>query len=209
MVFFLLQAIIPSFNLGFNIIWPIALILVGVGTAAKERKIDLWNILIAFIGLWFLLLNLNIINNDYKEIFWPIIIILVGLSIFINAIKIKKNREIVKTISNNKALNYNAVFSGIEEKIITKDFKGANIYAVFGGVDLDLREIEIKDDVVINVTSIFGGTDLFLPENKYNIKVTNNSIFGGTENKNKSEHQENRKTIYINAVSVFGGTDIK
>lgn len=205
-ILFLMQAVIPDFDIQFGIIWPIILILIPINELLKRKKIDLFMSIILFIGIWFLLFNLNYIPDNLRDIFWPIVIILVGFSIVFNTVKIKKIQK--KSVSKAEA-NYYGIFSGSEEKVSTNDFKGTNVYAIFGGVDLDLRDVKLKqEEVVINVYSIFGGADILVPEG-YNIVVNSSAIFGGNDNKSKNTYDDKNKTIYINCISAFGGTEIK
>ena len=189
-VLLLLEALVPDFSVNFGIVWPLILILIAIYQTFKRKKLDLFMGIVLFIGIWFLLLNLGILSDVYTDIFWPIIIILVGISLIFNTFKIRK---INKKVSTKGSANYYGIFSGCEERVRTNDFKGTNIYSVFGGVDLDLREAQIREEeIVINVYSIFGGTGLLVPDNK-----TTNAF------------KEGNKTIYINCISAFGGTEVK
>ena len=107
-------------------------------------------------------------------------------------------------------LQYNGVFGGVEEIVKTDDFKGLNANAVFGSVELDLRDIELKDEnCAINLSSIFGGITILLPEN-YNVVIGESmAIFGGTDNKFKNKNEEGKKTIYVNARVIFAGIELK
>lgn len=141
----------------------------------------------------------------------PIIIIIVGLScIFKNAIRSKVNQkidEINKKNNNIEKKEYASTFSGQKLNFASDKFEGCSLSAVFGGLELDLRNSIIKEDVVINASSVFGGITIFTPEN-VNIKVVSNSIFGGVGNK-KASSEKAKVTIYINAKCLFGGVDIK
>ncbi len=90
-----------------------------------------------------------------------------------------------------------------------KNLNGADLTAVFGGVNCDLRKAIINQDQVINCSSIFGGIDILVPEN-VKVKVKSSSIFGGVSDhrKNRTESQD-VKVIYINATCIFGGVEIK
>ena len=70
-----------------------------------------------------------------------------------------------------------------------------------------MREVKIKEDVVINASSVFGGIDIIVPDD-VNIKIKSNSIFGGVNNKKKN-NEDKKYTIYVNASCLFGGVDIK
>ncbi len=170
------------------------------------------NLIGLIIGVLLLLSCQNII--EFK-IVWkltlPIIIIIIGLScIFKNVIGNKINQkidEINKKNKNKEGNEYASTFSGQKLNFANEKFEGCTISAVFGGLDLDLRNSVIKEDVVIKASAIFGGITIIAPEDA-NIKVVSNSIFGGVSN--KKENQEKTKvTIYVNATCLFGGVDIK
>ena len=108
----------------------------------------------------------------------------------------------------NTLKNYYGIFSGLEERVTDSNFKGANIYSVFGGVDLDLRSLEPKEDITINAYSIFGGTSIFVNDN-YKVKLNSFSLFGGNENKSLSNSQKKSHMLTVNCISIFGGTEIK
>ena len=46
-----------------------------------------------------------------------------------------------------------------------KVFRGAELNAIFGGIDYDLRGAVIEPDCAIKATAIFGGIDIIVPEN--------------------------------------------
>ena len=211
-----------------NLFWGILLIIVGV--LFLGRNMDWWDFSIFFHGWWtlflivpsvislvrregvgtsFLILVLGVLmllaSQEIIEwsiiwkIFVPVIIIVVGLSIiFANrTVKEKKVRENAKT--------YTAVFSGIDERLgeIKNDFK---VTAIFGGVELDLRDVTLKEDVVIDCFTLFGGIDIRLPKN---VKIVINGlpIFGGIENKYRDDEFA-KVTVYINHTTIFGGVDL-
>lgn len=206
-ILFLLENIIPTFEIDFALVWPVILIIIAIGKMIKERKLDIFTSMILLIGIWYLLYNMMIIKAPFTDVFWPVMLIVLGISIVWNNSKFKKG---IKKISKNNAslVSYYGIFSGVEERIKTEDFKGANLYSIFGGIDLDISKIELKEDITINIYSIFGGTDLRIPEN-VNIKINASAFFGSNENKASNIEKKGNKTIYINCVSIFGGTEIK
>ena len=169
------------------------------------------NIIGLFIGITLLLSCQNLIEFDLIAKLWfPAILVCIGASIiFKDTIGGKVNEEIKKL--NEKRTNQNeycATFSGQDLKYDQEKFTGADLTAVFGGIECDLRKAIIESDVVINTSSIFGGIDIFVPEN-VKVKVKSSSIFGGVSNKKKHSEKAEAHTIYINATCLFGGVDIK
>ena len=67
---------------------------------------------------------------------------------------------------------------------------------------------ETANAVVINTCSVFGGIDIYVKEDT-KVLIKSTSLFGGVENKKKTETNDKSKTIYINAFCMFGGVDIK
>ena len=163
------------------------------------------------IGILLLLGCQNIIDFSLIwKLIVPIIIFVIGLSLIFKNIFSKKISKEFKKL--NKKLGDEAdtvaIFSGQELNLEGNDFKGKNLCAIFGGIDLDLRNAKIKEDVVINATAIFGGIDIYVSDD-VNVVIKSNSFFGGAENAKKATNKEKKHTIYLNAMCIFGGIDIK
>lgn len=154
------------------------------------------------IGILLLLACQNIINfSMILRISIPVLIIMIGL-VFI----FKKN-ECSKKGTNDNLPEYIGIFGGTENKV-ADNFKGCSCITVFGGVDLDLSEATITEDIIIECVSVFGGIDIKVPDN-VNIKISGAPIFGGVENRSFKKPDVNAFTIYINYVCVFAGIELK
>ncbi len=101
------------------------------------------------------------------------------------------------------------MFSGQKVKV-TEAFKAKELTAVFGGIDFDMRDAKLKEDVAIEADAIFGGITIFVPEGA-NVEVCSTSLFGGASDKRGSSKKDEKKTptIYVDATAVFGGVEIK
>ena len=191
--------------------WWTLFIIIPCFTGLFNEKEKTGNIIGLIIGISLLLSCQNILEFDLIAKLWfPAILVCIGASIiFKDTIGGKVNEEIKKL--NEKRANQNeycATFSGQDLKYDQEKFTGADLTAVFGGIECDLRKAIIESDVVINTSSIFGGIDIFVPEN-VKVKVKSSSIFGGVSNKRKHVENAEAHTIYINATCLFGGVDIK
>ena len=186
-----------NFSVFFDGWWTLFLIIPSLISIVRRESIAC-SFLILVLGVLMLLASQNVIEwSMIWKIFVPMIIIVIGLSIIFG------NRKVRKTKSNAK--EYVAIFSGVDEVIgeIKSDFR---ITSVFGGVELDLRDANLKEDLVIDCFTLFGGIDIRLPKD-VKVEVNGLPIFGGVEN--KYHDIENAKvTVYINHTTIFGGVDL-
>lgn len=215
-----------------SVIWGVIIIIVGV--IFLGNNLGIWNVDFFFKGWWTLFIIVPSLIGIFKKdgllssclglaigillllaswdfidwsmvgkIFIPILLILIGISFIFkpNISKIKKNR--VTGLDE-----YFGIFSSTEEKVSEK-FQGARCVTVFGGVELDLTNAKIDEDIVIDCICVFGGVNIKVPNNVV-IKTSGVPIFGGVENKyNDVNTVKRRKTIYVNYVCVFGGIEIE
>ena len=179
-----------------------------IGLFNDEDKVG--NLIGLLVGGILLLACRDVINFSLIwKLLVPGILVIIGISIIFKDVIGGKVTEEIKRINEKqgKENSHTATFSGQEVRC-DEEFKGADLTAVFGGIDYDLRNAIFKEDSVINTTSIFGGIDIFVPED-VKVKVKSLSIFGGVSDKKKRNEQPDSHTIYINATCLFGGVDIK
>lgn len=182
--------------------WTLFIIIPSIfGLYEKGNKISA--ILGVLIGVLLMLAARNIISwSTVGKIFLPVLLIILGISMVL-----KRNFKIKKSTNNDVGNKHIAIFSGTEANMANKKFEGTDVLAVFGGVELDLRQAIIEKDIVINCTTIFGGIDIILPDN-IKVETSGIPIFGGIENKRKRFNDDKEITVYINYVCVFAGIDI-
>ena len=182
-----------------TLIWGLIITIVGV--IFLGNSLNFWNISIFFRGWWTLFIIVPSLIGLFKKqtIVSSILGLIIGISLIVSS-------SIKKKIKNKNNPEYISIFSGRDEKL-TGSFKGANIISIFGGVDLDLRKTEIKDDITIDCLTVFGGIDLKLPSN-VKVKLTGTPIFGVVENL-KDDENEKSPTVTINYICIFAGIDIK
>jgi Cell wall-active antibiotics response 4TMS YvqF len=118
--------------------------------------------------------------------------------------------------SSEPRLNEVNVFWGGRRRVISKNFQGGEIVAIFGGFEIDLTEADFQaNQIVIEVVTIFGGGEIRVPPN-WEVLVDSVGIFGGTGDRTNhpagqtsvSSAQPTKKLI-IKGVSIFGGLTLK
>ena len=172
-----------------------------VGVLTLRNRNWLWGALWMVIGLAigahaFLHINVNI-----WRMLWPLVLITIGLAIIFNLSQ-RQRGSAKKSTDDNMV----ASFSGNTRKI-KGEFAGNSLSAVFGGVDLDLRQAKIEDDAVIDIFVLCGGINIIFPDNVIvNTQVT--SILGGVDDKTNAAKTA-KKTVYIRGDCVLGELEIK
>ena len=165
------------------------------------------------VGVLLLLSAREIITWDMiVKLVIPAIIVLIGIKLIANAFLEKKTEKIEESLKKNADSldNVFCIFTGEEVKMEGKVFRGAELNAIFGGIDYDLRGAVIEPDCAIKATAIFGGIDIIVPEN-VKVRVKSTGIFGGTSNKARrpDDGAEDVITLYVSSLALFGGVDIK
>ena len=199
---------IMHINIFFDGWWTLLIIVpctIGLFTE-REKTGNLFGIVIG--GLLLLCCRDILSFSVLWKLLVPAIIVIVGLKLVLTGLFGNKANEIIKQqkLEGKAPKTCCAVFSGYDLNYNGEVFEGAELTAVFGGIECDLRNAIIEKDCAIHISAIFGGIDILVPNN-VNVKVTANSIFGGVSN--KTAVHPNAPTVYIGGTCIFGGVDIK
>ncbi len=145
--------------------------------------------------------ELDLIRFDFSDILFPAIVI--GSGIYLLMPKAGKHPV------GNDYIRQLALFSGADIHCNSQDFKGADLMAVFGGLDVDLRDVTVFDrPAKIDVFTAFGGIDIIVPED-HTVKIKGLPLFGGWSNKANKSIASEEADIIISAFVIFGGMDVK
>lgn len=183
----------------------------AISLITEKEKLSSLGFLVA--GVILLLAAQNVFSYDvaWKAIL-AVALILIGVMIIWKSIFHSNNdKEVakkVKDLKDDKKMDSQmAVFSGSDRVYNDEVFGGANIAAVFGGANLDLRKAKFEKDTAIKAYCLFGGIEIKVPEN-VQIKMRSGFIFGGISDDRKGETEKGKYTIYIDASGGFGGVTI-
>lgn len=208
-VLFALNALeITTIDVFFDGWWTLFIILpCTIGLITEKGKVG--NLIGIGIGVFLLLCAQDIIDFSLVwKLLLPVVIVIIGAKMIFSGLF---DNKAIKLLSETKkkgatTASGTAVFSGCDLNCEGQIFEGAELTAVFGGVDCDLRRAVIDHDCAIRASSVFGGIDIFVPAD-INVKVSSVGIFGGVSNKTAA--RKDAPTLYISAVCVFGGVEVK
>lgn len=189
--------------------WPVILIALGLWILiTSEFRSALGGLILIGVGVVFLLINLNVLREDAWSYAWPAAIILVGLWVILRP----RHRVDGGKLPEIKANDLDAanVFSGSKRIVTSQSFRGGRASAVFGGMQIDLRQAGLdQGQATIEVTAIFGGIEIFVPET-WTVVVDATPILGGVDDKRQvAASGETKGTLHIKATAILGGIEIK
>jgi predicted membrane protein len=198
-----------------RIVFSWEMLLIAIGLVNIFWRQSLWaGIILIGIGGFFLLVNFYHMPFSTWQLFLPALIILVGLKMIFGPHDMGK-RMFKEPIFNHSVGNEDffediAIFGGGERKVVTPNFKGGRMVAMFGGSKVDLTHCNIApgDRPMVEVVSIFGGSGLLVPSD-WNVKVEVFNIFGGYVDKRIASQVDYNKTLIIKGVTIFGGGEVK
>jgi hypothetical protein len=102
-----------------------------------------------------------------------------------------------------------AIFGGVTRTGRWRVRKKIQAFALFGGMDLDLRDAVFEAPVVeIAGFWCFGGLDMKLPEG-IDVRDQTAGIFGGTDVRDIGDPAPGAPTLVIKGVALFGGVSVR
>jgi len=97
-----------------------------------------------------------------------------------------------------------AVFDGIDLKSRAKAFKGGSMLAWFGGIEVDLREVQLAPGAKLAVNTFFGGIALKTPPG-WRIESTAKSVAGGVDVRTPAQGDPTAPVLTLEGMACFGG----
>ena len=186
-------------------VWAAGLVLAGLVTIVSSRKLltRAWGLLLMAAGVSIGLNAYGVIDVSIWKLFWPVVLIAVGLMMVFSIGSANRKRAEESSTDDNEKV---AIFYG-EQSRVRGDYTGGSATAIFGGVDLDLRQANIKDGAIIDVFTFCGGININLPDDVI-VKNEVRGVLGGSDDKTMSKPSA-KKTIYLRGECVLGGLEIK
>jgi len=186
--------------------WPLVIVAAGLFTLAERPPSVLRGALLVAAGALLLLFSTNVLDDNAWDYVWPAAIVVAGAVILLRW----SGRAIPRGANPEDVVRSTAIFSGSKLVSAARQFRGAWLTAIFGGITLDLRDAELAaEGASVNATAAFGGIDILVPRG-CRISVRSTPIFGGVDD--KTDHSQapsaDAPTLYVDAVAVFGGVDI-
>ena len=193
--------------------WPTILIFVGISKIVR-RDSRIWGALVLLFGIFLQLSELGIGHFSWGQ-FWPLLLIAGGAMAMWSAVQA---RRLMPTASSDTTdprdtLEESAIFGGVEKRLNSRAFRGGRLQAIFGGIELDLRDADmVENEAVIHANAIFGGIEMRVPETWF-VATRGQGVFGGFSDSTRfsppADPEKPKKTLIVLGTSLFGGVEIR
>lgn len=200
--------------------WPVLMIGLGLGFLFRGRGGSMLpGVILTFLGSLFLIRNIGYADVRIRDL-WPVILILVGATVLVNSLRARRSLAAapgeIATPPEVDLLNDFAMFGGVVKIVQSQNFRGGELFAMFGGIEVNLRKARLapNEPVVINATAVMGGIELRVPDDWYIVNEGVGLLGGYSDSRRFIESDAGApvdlsRTLIIRGIAIFGGVDIK
>jgi hypothetical protein len=186
--------------------WPLVIIVPGVLQLTANPRAWLGPSIVTLIGVALLIGELGLVRGSVFDLLWPLVLIGIGASILLN-----RAGRVARGGESEDSVDRFVAFAGQEVVNHSTHFHGGSLNAMFGGIDLDLREAELAPEGAnLDAFAAFGGVSVRVPKG-WRVNVTGLPLFGGLDNKTLQNGHlpEDAPRLNVNATALFGGVEVK
>jgi hypothetical protein len=102
-----------------------------------------------------------------------------------------------------------AILSGSELRPMSRPFRGADLSAVLGGINLDLTSARMEgDNARVDLFAFCGGIDIHVPPD-WTVTSKVATLLGGFTDKRRPTTTLPTKTLILDGFAVMGGIEVK
>lgn len=189
--------------------WPAGLVVVGVlklWHATRDGHGWFGGLLFLVIGSWMLIERIVYITINVRELL-PLMLVFFGGYMVWRGFGGQRRERDADGHSSFSAL---AIMGGVTRRSSSQTFQGADLTAVMGGCEIDLRQASIAAgaDAVVDVFAFWGGIDIKVPED-WTVVTRAMPLLGGVEDRTRAPQTPTGKRLVIRGIVVMGGVSVK
>ena len=197
--------------------WPAFLVLYGVIKLLQSMNTAgrIWGAAWIVIGGTLLLNTLHLAHIHIWD-YWPVILIIVGFGMMSGSWS--RHRRFARRTGSfagesevndsDSTINGMAVMGGYKRTNNSPDFRGGELTAVMGGIELDLRNASIKQgEAILDIFAFWGGVKIRIPED-WHVVLEAIPVLGGFEDRSIPPKGDLSKRLTIRGYTVMGGGEI-
>lgn len=193
--------------------WQLLIIFIGALLLVLSHFKNWFGVIMILAGSIFFIRDYVELSFDVTRFMWPAIFTVIGLALIFGKRQestMKERTVLPPGATVEDYVDSSVIFSGENRVVVSKQFKGGKVTAIFGGADFNLLQADFQDRIELEVNCIFGGVELIVPAN-WDVRLDMHTIMGGVSDKRPVELLANNsdKIFVIKGTCVFGGIEIK
>lgn len=189
--------------------WPMVLIAVGLVRFMDPIKSKFASALFIAVGTVLLLDNLDVADVDLGDLI-PLGIAAIGAKLIWDAVRRQSYAPVTSDSTDpGSTLTAFALWAGVRRQSTSTAFRGGDASAIMGGVELDLRNAQIRDgeQAVIDAFAMWGGVEITVPEN-WRVVSKVMPLMGGFEDKTTSKSTTG-PVLIVQGTAIMGAIEVK
>ncbi|MBM3778128.1 MAG: hypothetical protein FJW23_07795 [Acidimicrobiia bacterium] len=210
-----------------GVLWPFLLIAWGTARLVTHRGSRWFGGLAVLAGALFLGNNLFGWDLNPFRLLVPALLIVAGLHLIFaprpwtshrrRAVRVSvqappgaaPDEEGAPREDRSASLREFAFMGGVDRRNTSQTFRGGEITAVMGGVQLDLRECRMAEDGArIEVFACMGGVSLRIPRD-WTVESEIPAILGGVDDQSEPPVEGTTRRLVLTGHAILGGVEIK
>lgn len=191
--------------------WPVVFIVLGalkLWHAVRDGHGWVGGLLFIGIGSWMLLNRIMYFVFTPRQ-FLPMVLVFFGGYLVWRGCGGRRRGRVSDGHSSFSGL---AIMGGVVRRCNSQAFLGADLTAIMGGCEIDLRQASIAPgtEAVIDVFAFWGGIDIKVPDD-WTVVTRAIPLMGGVEDKTRTPQPPppHEKRLVISGIVVMGGVVIK
>jgi hypothetical protein len=215
--------------------WPMAIIAIGVVKMlqAREGGGAFAGIVFTLAGVWLQAEELNLIHIRLWQI-WPVALVLFGGYLVWQGLtghsarpspspgtyappdvvtppaasSARRGDRPARITDTNSTFSAVAIMAGVSRGNNSRTFRGADLIAVMGGCEIDLRQAAIHGEAVIDVFVMWGGIEIRVPED-WSVASQIMPLMAGVEDQTRPPLGATEHRLVLRGFALMGGVEIK
>jgi predicted membrane protein len=188
--------------------WPAGLLAIGLlklYQASRSGHGWVGGLIFVSISAWMLIERIVYFRIDAREIMPLFLVFLGGYMVWRGF----GGRTRTRGPDNDTDFSVLAIMGGAIRRSNAQQFRGADLTAVMGGCEIDLRQASIEpgSEAVIDVFAFWGGIDIKVPDD-WTVVSRVVPIMGGIEDKTHAPQTADKRLV-IRGLLVMGGCSVK
>lgn len=190
--------------------WPLLLAVFGVmkltGIGAEKSAIPG----AIFTGAGLLLLG-NKLRLPWWHIgigdLWPLMLIFFGVSVVLRSMR---GPDLAEAGDDDRFVRTFALMGGVTRRNRSEAFRGGDLSAMMGGVELDLRESQMAEErAVVEVFAMWGGIEIIVPPD-WRVESDVSPIMAGYEDNTRLDPGVTPAgVLVVRGFAVMGGIEVR